>query len=50
MRAETERAGSAGDQHGMSKARNSHAGESRDREGRVSRRPTWDEQGQELTS
>jgi hypothetical protein len=50
MRAETERAGSAGDQHGMSKAKNSQADESRDREGRVSRRPTWDEQGQELTS
>jgi hypothetical protein len=49
VRAETERAGSAGDQHGMSEARNSQAGESRDREGRVSRRPTWDERGQELT-
>jgi hypothetical protein len=31
VRAETKRAGSASDQHGMSKARNSHPGESRDR-------------------
>jgi hypothetical protein len=33
-RAETERAGSACDQGGMSEARNSHASERRDREGR----------------
>jgi hypothetical protein len=34
-----------------SQARNSPPGESRDREGRVSRQPTWDEheRGQELT-
>jgi hypothetical protein len=43
VRAETERVESAGNEHGMSKARNSQAGESRDGESRVSRQSTLDE-------
>ena len=50
MRAESERVGSAGNQSETSKARNSQAGESRDREGGVSRQPKWDKQSQELTN
>ena len=49
VRAETERVGSAGNQSGTGKARNSHPGESRDREGGVNQHKV-SKQGQELTS